>query len=71
VESLPTYGDLSIFLQTGGRPPSWIHLTQIAWTNYEKYLVVFIVVQSLVAIDAAVSITWNFYSFRVWLENGY
>jgi len=48
-------GDLSIFLQNGGRQPSWVTLTYIG-TTHEEYLVVFIVVQNLVGIDAVVLI---------------
>jgi len=48
---LSRYGDLSIFLQNGGRPPSWIQLTY-GGTTHEEYLVVVIVVQNLVGIDA-------------------
>jgi len=43
------------FLQNGGRPLSWIHLTHI-WTTHEEHLMVFIDVQNLVGIDTVVSI---------------
>jgi len=43
------------FLQNRGHPPSWIHLMHIGTTD-EEYLVVFIVVQNMVGIDAVFSI---------------
>jgi len=43
------------FFQNGGRQPSWVNLTYIG-TTHKEYLVVFIVVQNLVGIDAVVLI---------------
>jgi len=51
---LKKYGDLTVF-QNGGRPPSWICWARIG-TTHENYLVVFIIVQNLVRIAAALSI---------------
>jgi len=51
----------SIF-QDGGRPPSWICRTDV-WATHDEYLVVFITVQDLVGIDAAVSIIRKFQYF--------
>jgi len=51
------------FFQYGGHPPSWICSAHV-WTIYEGHLVVFITVQDLVGIDAAVSIICTFFSFR-------
>ena len=44
-----------------------------AYLNHPRrgYLEVFIVLQSLVGIDAVVSIICNFYILRVWLENAH
>jgi len=44
-----------------------------AYLNHPRrgYLEVFIVLQSLIGIDAVVSIICNFYILRVWLENAY
>jgi len=47
-------GDLTDFGKWG-RPPSWICWARI-WTIHDDHLVVSIVVQNLVEIDAAVSI---------------
>jgi len=47
---------LNVFFQNGGRPPSWICLAPIG-TIRDDHLMVSIVVQNLVEIDAAVSIT--------------
>ena len=44
------------FFQNGGRPPSWICWAPIG-TTHDDHLVVSIVVQNLVEIDALVSIT--------------
>jgi len=51
-----------IFLQDGGRPPSWICDERI-WTTHEEHLVVFIIVQNLVGIDAVVFIICMFFDF--------
>jgi len=51
-------GDIVIF-EDGGRPPCWICLGHI-WTTHKWYLVVFITVQNLVAIDAIVFIILKF-----------
>jgi len=62
VEVAQTADDIwrfSIFFQNGGRPPSWIYDACI-WTTHEGNLVVFIVVQYLVGIDAVVSIMHAF-----------
>jgi len=40
----------------GSRPSSWISYVRV-WFTHEEHLVVFIVVQNLVGIDAVVSIT--------------
>jgi len=47
--------DLAIYL-IGGRPPSCICSARIRTTHYD-YVVVSIIVQNLVVIDAALSIT--------------
>jgi len=44
------------FFQNGDRPPSWICWAPIGTTHYD-YLMLSIVVQNLVEIDAGVSIT--------------
>jgi len=48
-------GDLTVFFQNGGRPPSWICRARIG-TTHEDYSVVFIVVLNLVGIAAVLSI---------------
>ena len=53
IKRLQRYGDLTFF--NGGRPPSWI-LWARNGTTRDNYLVVSIVVQNLVEIDAEVSI---------------
>jgi len=55
VKRLQRYSDLTVF-QNGGRPPSWICWAPI-WTTHDELLMVSIVVQNLVEIDALVSIT--------------
>jgi len=50
------------FFQDGGRPPSWI-CDERVWTTHEGNLVVFITVQNLVGIDAAVLIICMFFDF--------
>ena len=56
VKRLQRYGVLTFFFENGGRPPSWI-----CWahneTTHGDFLMVSIVVQNLVEIDAVVSIT--------------
>jgi len=61
VKRLQRYGDLTVFL-SNGRPPSWIRWARIG-TTLDDNLMVSIVVQNLVEIDAVVSITWNFQYF--------
>jgi len=56
VKWLQRYSDLTFFFQNGGRPPSWICWAPIG-TTYDDHLMVSIVVQNLVEIDAVVSIT--------------
>jgi len=53
------YGDLTVFFQNGGGPPSWICRARIR-TSREDYSVVFIVVLNLVGIAAVLSIIWTF-----------
>ena len=55
VKRLQRYSDLTVFLN-GGRPPSWICWAPIGATH-DEFLLVSIVVQNLVEIDALVSIT--------------
>jgi len=55
VKRLQRYGDLTGFLQNGGRSPSWICWACIK-TTHDDHLAVSISVQNLVEIDAAVSI---------------
>ena len=55
VKWLQRYGDLTVILN-GGRPPSWICWVPIG-TTHDDRLMVSIVVQNLVEIDAGVSIT--------------
>ena len=62
VEQSQRYGDLTVFLQNGGRLPSWICWAPIG-TTHDIHLVVSIVMPDLVKIDAVVSITWNFQYF--------
>ena len=52
------YGDIAIFVifQDGDRPPSWISWAPIG-TTYDDHLMVSIVVQNFVEMDAVVSIT--------------
>jgi len=54
---------ISVF-QSSGLPPSWICCTHV-WTTHEEYLMVFIVVQNLVKVDAVVSVmqVFIFYEF--------
>jgi len=59
---LPRYGDLTVFFQNGGRPPSWTCWARIR-TILDDNLVVSILVQNLVEIDAVVLIVWNFRYF--------
>jgi len=69
VNGLQKYHDFSIF-SSWRPPPSWICLG-LVWTTHEKYLMVFITVQNLVAIDALVSIIWKFqYLVRI-VRNAY
>jgi len=56
VKRLQRYSDLTVFFQNGGRPPSWICWAPIG-TTHEEFLMVSIVVQNLIEIDALVSIT--------------
>jgi len=56
VKRLQRYGDLTVFFQNGGRPPSSICCAPIGITH-DDHLMVSIVVQNLVEIDAVVSIT--------------
>jgi len=44
------------FFKNGGRPPSWISWAAIG-TTHDDHLIVSIIVQNLVEIDAVVSIT--------------
>ena len=62
VERSQRYGDLSVFFQNGGRPPSWICWASVG-TTHDDHLMVCIVVPNLVKIDAVVTITWNFQYF--------
>ena len=55
VKRLQRYSDLTVF-HNGGRPPSWICWALIG-TTHDDFLMVSIVVQNLVGIDAVVSIT--------------
>jgi len=55
IKRLQRYGDLTVF-QNGGRPLSWICWAPIE-TTHDDHLMVSIVVQNLVKIDAVVSIT--------------
>jgi len=45
VNRLQRYGDLTVFFQNGGRPPSWICWTPIG-TIRDEFLMVSIVVQN-------------------------
>ena len=54
VKPLQKYGDLTVF-QNGGHPPPWIYWARIGTTR-DDHLVVSIVVQNVVGIDAVVSI---------------
>jgi len=56
--------DMPIFplFQYGGFPPSWICDARV-WTTHEGHLVIFIIVQNLVGIDAVLSITCMFFDF--------
>jgi len=56
VKWLQRYSDLTVFFQNGGRPPSWICWAPIG-TTLDEFLMVSIVEQNLVEIDAVVSIT--------------
>jgi len=48
--------------QNSGRPPSWISCVRV-WSTHDEHLVVFIVVQNLVGIDAVVLIICKFKYF--------
>ena len=65
-------GDIAFFLifKDGGRLPSWICLGYI-WTTHHGYLVVFITVQNLVAIDAVILKIYKFEFFTRLLEIAY
>jgi len=69
VKTFRRYGRFSIF-QDGDQPPSWICFTRV-WTTHEEYLVVFVTVQNLVVIGAAISIVCKFNILHVKLENAY
>jgi len=56
VKQLQRYCDLTVFFQNGGSPPSWICWAPIG-TTHDEFLLVSIVVQNLVEIDALVSMT--------------
>jgi len=56
VKRLQRYSDVTVFFQNGGRPSSWISWAPIG-TTHDDHLMVCIVVQNLVEIDAVVSIT--------------
>ena len=56
VKRLQKYSDLTVFFHNGGRPPSWICWAPIG-TTHDEFLMVSIVVQNFVEIDAVVSIT--------------
>jgi len=56
VKRLQRYSDLTVFFQNGGRPPFWICWTPIG-TTHDDFLIVSIVVQNFVEMDAVVSIT--------------
>jgi len=56
VEQSQRYGDLTVFFQNGGRPPSWICWAPVGATH-DDHLMVCIVVPNLVKIGAVVSIT--------------
>jgi len=56
VKRLQRYSDITVFFQNGGRPPSWICWAPIG-TTHDECLLVSIVLQNLVEIDALVSIT--------------
>jgi len=58
VQRLQRYRDLTFF-KDGGRPPAWIRCWRI-WTTHSEHVVVSIIVQDLVAIDAAVLIIGHF-----------
>ena len=58
------------FFQDGGRPPSWI-CDERVWITDEGHLVVFITVQNLVGIDAAVLIICMFFDFTSLAKNAY
>ena len=55
VNPLQRYRDFVIF-QDGRRPPSWTWCLRVGATH-EEHTIVFIIVQNLIGIDAAVSIT--------------
>jgi len=55
------------FFQDGGHPPPWIYDACVS-TTHEGHLVVFIIVQNLVGIDAVVLIICK---LRVRLQNSY
>jgi len=57
------------FFQDGGRPPSWI-CNACVGTTHKGHLVVFIIVQNLVGIDAVVFDYMHVYRFREF-ENAY
>jgi len=56
--------DIAIFrfFQNGGSPPSWICYARVR-TTHEGYLVVFIIVQNLIGIDAVVLIICMLFDF--------
>ena len=62
VKRLQRYSDLTVFFQNGGHPPSWICWSPIG-TTHDEFLMVSIVVQNLVEIDALLAITWKFQYF--------
>jgi len=56
VTLLQRYGNLTVFFQNGGRPPSWICWAPTG-TSHDDHFVVSIATPNLVKIDAVVSIT--------------
>jgi len=56
VKWLQRYSDLTVFLKMAARPPSWICWALIG-TTHDDHLMVSIVMQNLVEINAVVSIT--------------
>jgi len=61
VERLQRYGDVTVFSKW--RLSAMLDILGAIGTTHDDHLMVSIIVQNLVKVDAVVSITWNFQYF--------